>query len=354
LSPNIQNSFANYDYLNARIRSKASNLLKQGDYVQLANGTIRDLEIFLLQNVSFAGAFQKKLVVSQDSSLKRIEAVIAETETERLSLLRSLAKGEAARLISVYLLRADLLNGRLVLRAINAGKKGMPEPYWQAYGAVSASFFSNLWKTCSDISDCLEYCRSNASLISPALASSFSELARTNDLMRAERMFLRGFIGSALNELKGSKNENVRLVTEFFGRLVDVWNIAIWLRRNVLGAPLTTPYLTMSGTSIDTQRLNKTVSLRHLLAGTPWSASLTGAAVSPEVVQRRINTLLLEWEMSLYRLDLLGIHVALGYAARVFVEWRNLNMIAVGVGFGMNSTEIYERLIIRDEQKKTA
>ena len=58
--------------------------------------------------------------------------------------------------------------------------------------------------------------------------------------------------------------------------------------------------------------------------------------------------------MSLYRFDLLGIHVALGYAARVFVEWQNLNIIAIGVAFGMKSAEIYERLIIRDEQEKTA
>ena len=328
--------------------------MKRGDYVQLVNGTIRDLEIFLLQHGSFSGAFQKKLVVSQDSSLKRIEAVIAETETERLSLLRSLAEGEPARLISVYLLRADLLNGRLVLRSINAGKNGIPEPYWHAYGAVSSSFFSNLWKTCSDISDCLEYCRSNTSMISPILVSAFSELARTNDLMRAERLFLRGLINLAMNELKGSNTENAQLITELYGRLVDVWNIAIWLRRNVLGTRLTTPYLEMSGASIDAHRLKKAVSLRRLLSGTPWRASIAGAAASPEVVQRRMNTLLLEWQMSLFRFDLLGIHVALGYAARVFVEWQNLNVIAIGVGFGMRSAEIYERLIIGDDREKTA
>ena len=190
--------------------------------------------------------------------------------------------------------------------------------------------------------------------MSPILVSAFSELARTNDLMRAERLFLRGFIGSAMNELKGAKTENVRLITELYGRFVDVWNIAIWLRRNVMGTRLTTPYLETTGAGIEVHRLEKAVSLRHLLAGTPWRASIAGDAASPEVVQRSMNTLLLEWQMSLYRLDLLGIHVALGYAARVFVEWQNLNIIAIGVAFGMKSAEIYERLIIRDEQEKTA
>jgi V/A-type H+-transporting ATPase subunit C len=348
LFPNIRNSSANYDYLNSRIRTKASSLLKENEYASLACGNLRDVERFLLETPPFAESFQKSLVMSQDSSLKRIETVVAETETSRLIQLRLLAEGEAERLISTYLSRADLINGRLVLRSVHAGKNGIPEPYWHTYGSVSASFFSDLWKTSSSVSDCIEYCRSESSSVSSMLVAAFSELGRTNDLLQAERVLLLAFLHTVECRLGDRKSDNTGAVEQIAGMMIDVWNLAVWLRRNILKVNTSAAYLDTPYSTIEHSRLRRASSLKRLLAGTPWITMLRGKFDSPEIVYRKLHTSLLEWQISLYRRDLLGIHVALGYAAKVLVEWNNLNIIAIGVAFGMNCSEILARLTEHD------
>ncbi|GAB1486402.1 hypothetical protein MASR2M79_14520 [Aminivibrio sp.] len=68
--------------------------------------------------------------------------------------------------------------------------------------------------------------------------------------------------------------------------------------------------------------------------------------------QRTVQRAFFQWQKGLYRQNLLGIDVPLGYTAMVLDEWRSLTLIAVGLSLGMPPEEIEDHLFGGEKEEE--
>ncbi len=344
------NSPGNYAYLNARLRAGISGFFGRKSFTRLASGTLQDLEVFLLES-SYGKTFRRELVQNPHSVYQRIETALALGASDKLQKARNMAQGEPEVLFEVLLSRADLHNSRLLIRSFDQEGFRGPEPLWHGYGTLSRDFYHSLW-ICEGFQEIMDHCFANGHAVARALAASFSDIEIAGNVVRAERKFLSLFLDYFTKLLKKGRGSNARLVAEYLGRVVDIWNINIW-RRTETGkvdmAEASGAFLP-GGAHIEQKRLMQTKSIEDLLAGTPWSAIFGKNRVTgPADFQRKLSDTFTLWQCSMLRKNPLGIEVAMGYAARQILEWNNLHITSVGIAMGFSASDIMLRLTFPGE-----
>jgi V/A-type H+-transporting ATPase subunit C len=280
--------------------------------------------------------------------LGRIETVLARGAGEQLLWIKKLAVGECRSLVEVALARADLHNCRILLRCFTVPGERGAEPLWHGYGILPVSFFSTLWKT-SQLVDASERALSYGHPLAAALGTSLGEIGKGGGQMRAEKFLLRRLVEIFLEELRGIRGSNGEMLREYLGRLVDLWNLGVWLRRRRAGyrpETETDQDFLRTGAWLKVDRLDKVKTLRQLVHGTPWGQAVRNIeSVSPQDFQRELQIHFWKWQLGLFRKDPLSIGVALGFIAMQIVEWNNLNTIAVGQTIGLSGPGLIQRLI---------
>jgi V/A-type H+-transporting ATPase subunit C len=337
----------NYGYLNASLRARSTSFLRSEQYASLARGGLRGVEAFLLES-RYARAYRFELVSTETSSLKRLETALALGVAEELHFVRSLAQGEPAALLSVLLTRADLHNGRLLLRSFAVPRRdALLQPLWHEYGSMSGDLYHELWESASLLELC-ERCRAVVHPFAGAIGEAAAALARGHPLVLAERRFLLGILEALRSEMSSFTSSNGTRVREYLGRLIDLWNIGIWLRHHTgyEETPHQESEYVPEGYSLSPRRLVLARSLAEVVHGTTWRSWVRNIAeTTPSEFQRALHGAFLQWQIGLMRKNPLGIEVAISYVARQITEWQNLNTIVVGAALGLSPEGIFERLI---------
>jgi len=339
------NPSQNYEYLNARLRARLNSFIPVDDLVRLSRGTVRELELFLIDS-AYAESYRANLVSLEASPLSRIEVAVSLGSAEKIRDTLRLAQGEARELLKVVTTRSDLHNARLVLRGLSLGRDPLKNPAWHTYGELEPGFFEALWKT-SSILDAREKCLANGSPFALALGEALEAKQEGETLPSAERLLLVHFLAhlQGLFGKIGSKGSETAL--EVMGRMVDLWNIGIWLRRKKGNMEETIAFLPY-GKWVTLGRLASASSPKQLFEGTPWIREIKPEILetgSPLALQGEFNTAFWRWQSFLYRRNLLGCEVAISYLARLLLEWQNLNILAVGLALGHPAAEISRRII---------
>jgi len=343
-----RNLSQNYGYLNARLRARLSSFIQPKELRRLSGGTIRELELFLLDS-PYAESYRAHLVSLETSPLARIEMAVSLGVAERIRATLHLAQGEPRELVKVVTTRSDLHNSRLVLRGLSLGRDPLRSPTWHAYGELGPDFFDALWAA-SSILDAREKCLAKGDPLALALGEALEARQAGESLPFAERQLLTAFLAH-LNglflKIGGSGSETA---LEVLGRSVDLWNIGIWFRKQLGKGQKpheAIPFLPY-GKWISLERLETVSSARALVEGTPWIREIQGPALeqgSALVLQGAFNTAFWRWQSFLYRRNLLGFEVAVSYLSRLLLEWQNINILAVGLALGHPELEISRRLI---------
>lgn len=341
----FRNPSQNYGYLNARLRARLNSFIPAQELFRLSQGTARDLELFLLDS-AYAESYRANLVSLEASTLSRIELAISLGSAAKIRDTLRLAQGEARELLKVVTTRSDLHNARLVLRGLFLGRDSSRNPAWHAYGELAPGFFEALWKTTS-ILDAREKCLANGSPLALALGESLEAKQKGETLPSAERLLLVHFLDHLQGLFKkiGSKGSETAL--EVMGRMVDLWNIGIWLRKKRVDREEAVAFLPY-GKWVTLGRLGSASSARPLIEGTPWIREVKPEILetgSPMALQGEFNIAFWRWQSFLYRRDLLGCEVAISYLSRLLLEWQNLNILAVGLALGHPAIEISRRII---------
>lgn len=340
-------SHENYGYLNACLRGRVSRLFKTDDYETIARGDLKAFEQFLLES-PYAESFRQKLVTLRSGTLRRIESAIAREVSLQLRFLGDTAQGEAKDLLGVILARSDLMNGRLLLRALYTDSKHGEEPQWHDYGNLSANFYSDIWQNTATATDIISRCRIQAHPYALALGSSFVELERTKDLMKAERVLLTSMLKLFQENVNKYSSSNSTILCEYLGRSIDMWNLGIWLRQRSGFIPSETAlklYL-QNGQWLTIKKLSQATVLMELVHQTPWQAIIRAIENStPQEFQRALFVQFIKWQADLFRANPLGVEVGMGYIAKYIIEWQNLNLLSVGLSMGLPEKELLSRLI---------
>lgn len=305
------------------------------------------MEAFLLES-RYARAYRLELVSSETSPLKRLETALAVGVAEELRFVRSLAQGEPAALFSVLLSRADLHNSRLLLRSFAVPhRNALLQPLWHEYGSVPGHLCRELWESRTLLELC-ERCRVDPHPFVRAVGEAAVELSRGHPLVRVERTFLLEALSALREETAPFVSSDGDRVREYLGRLIDLWNIGIWLRHHT-GYEETehreSEYIP-DGCSLSPRRLAFARSLAEVVHGTPWRPWIRNITeTTPSEFQRALHAAFLQWQTGLMRKNPLGIDVAMSYVAKQITEWRNLNTIIVGTALNLSREGIVERLV---------
>ncbi len=343
----LKNSPENYGYLNATLRARSSSFLTMNDYISISKGDLGDLEQFLLDS-RYGLSYREQLAITRQALLGRIENAIANGACLELLHIKELAKGEPLILLEIIFARADMLNSRLILRALSTGTVSGPSPRWHSYGSLSGSFYNDLWKDSPSLVGIMERCYSKGHPFAVALADSLLDLQNGFDLQKAERTMLLGMLDQLWKTLSHLSTSNSQLVRNLLGMTIDTWNIGIWLRQRT-GYPVsdrTGQLFIDKGLSFNPDKLSRSKAMADLVHGTLWRTALRGIeGQTPQDFQRALNIYMWKWQMKLFRSNPLGIEVAMGYMARQLVEWENLNLLSVGLAMNLPSEELIARLI---------
>lgn len=346
---------SNYGYLNARLRSRMTEFFPKETFLELASGSVGKLELFLIDS-NYGESYRKGLLQQNLSLNRRIEMALAHTATRRLKEAKSFAEGEPADFFEILLSRSDIYNCRLILRACRTDSVGSGnEPFWHGYGALPETFFQDLWKS-GGVEKLIERALLFGHPLAVQLAHSCRELKNSGNLLFAERRLLGEILQYCFGILKAHKGKNADLMREYLGRMIDIWNVNIFSRRENKAEDtlkLDEPFLE-GGAYLSRRRLQESRNLRELLIETPWQKAITrlsdeGPAIPLQSVMSSDFTL---WQLKLYRHDPLGIEVAISYVARQITEWQDLNVLVAGLELGFEPEEIVSRLTFADDKDK--
>ena len=111
-----------FSYINARVRAMRSRLLDAGRLEELLASPTLDAFIQALNNTPYGHDVQEAL--TRYDPLQAVDVALARNFSRTTSKILSFADGKARALIEVILLRWDLANLRLILRAKHAGTAG--------------------------------------------------------------------------------------------------------------------------------------------------------------------------------------------------------------------------------------
>lgn len=317
------------------------------DYAVISKGDLKSFEQFLLES-RYGASYREELAVMNQTLLGRIESAIAKGTCQELNHIKQLAKGEPGVLLEVLFARGDILNCRLVLRAMSTGTISGPPPRWHSYGAIGESFYSDIWRQSSSLMETIQKCYSKGHPFAVALADSLLDLDKGFELQQAERTFLLGMLDQLWKTLDHFSSSNVKRVRDFLGMTIDVWNMGIWIRRRA-GYPDSTvpsPMFIRKGAWLDVDTLSRSRVMTELVHGSPWRKVIRGIEEStPRDFQRALSVYMWKWQLQLFRTNPLGIEVAIGYMARQLVEWENLNLLSVGMAMEIAPEDLMARLI---------
>ena len=337
----------NYEYLNAVVRARGTRLLGREVFFRLASGSIEDMELFLLES-RYGQRYREQLATGGGSLLGRIENALAGGAADILQETASLARGESLLFFSVILSLGDLHNGRILLRASPGGVRPGNSPAWHRYSLADPSFYDDLWKKCPTPADGAVRCHEENHDLARILGESYRVLHETGDLFRAERALYSGWFSWWRDRIRGRNNENGRRMAEYLGRLTDLWNFSIWLRPGE-GAAGERAFLP-GGWGFSQEALETLDDPEKLFSGSGWSfVPGKHGEKSRSDLFRSFQRHFYEWQTSLYRKNLLGTDVSLGYAAQVVQEWKNLSLLAVGLSLRMPAAELERHLFLPGE-----
>lgn len=337
----------NYGYLNARLRAHFSDFLVKEDYRRLAFRRLEEIEVFLLET-RYGKSFRKSLVEQPLSTHRRIEVALADTSADTLNHARKMAMGEPEDLMTVLLARADLHNGRLLLRYYFTGALYEGHPQWHGYGTLPVTFFADLWKSHS-ITHVIDKCLAFDHQLSRALGRACGQVAKGSSLPASERIFLSGVLTYLGEILDRHRTKDSALVRELLGRSIDIWNMNIWSRvaAGVLPGEKAGELFIEGGYSLSADRLRNSSRPEDLLASTPWETILGRFQGGPaEMVTGRAMREFWKWQIAQRRKDPLGIEVATAFIAHQLLEWQNLNALVVGVDMGLEVDTIIDKLVL--------
>lgn len=331
-----------YGYLNARLRGRWGAFYAPSFFDSLSEEGLGSFEQSMLKG-PYSSHYRRELASTRSSILERIEKATTSGSSERLRLVDDFASGEAKNLIPVLSINGEIFNSRLLLRKFQGRANRSGRPQWHDYGPLGAFFFDSIWEECSSPMEAIERCYTSGKPTAVPLARSLEIFLKTGSFFESERCYMSGIIEWCLRPLDGV-SPGILTVSEFLARSIDLWNIQIWFRKRI-GVDVHTGDFLEGGTIV-VETLDKTKDVYRLLSDSIWSSPLLGPDLAFPVLGRFLHNEFLRWQIGLFRTDILGIGVAISYMARQVLEWRNMEILAVGLSANLPPERI-RRLLWR-------
>jgi V/A-type H+-transporting ATPase subunit C len=350
---------SDYDYLNARVRGMSTDLLPPAFYDQVLSASSETILMDALLGSSYGPGLQDALARrGQATAIHAIEVALRANAAAVFAQLLSAAPAEPRRLIALQFNRWDVANVVALLRGRLAGvEQHEALAGVLPIGELNEGQLGTLAAETSvdDLADALTTWKQP---IGFELRRALRECDAPGDPRALERALYEAYFMWALAQLR-EDDTHQRLVRDCIRRHIDMMNVVTILTaiREKDEADAVHVELFERGT-LDDKYLRELRSCQTMedafesLVGTWFEPGVEkgiltyGQSQSLGVMERFLEAVAVEHACRLFRQDLLGIAVPLGFIWRKYSEYVNLRLLARGALFKMPANVVRLEMVI--------
>jgi vacuolar-type H+-ATPase subunit C/Vma6 len=357
-----------YDYLNARVRGMSTRLLTREFYDTVlatagerrGEGAAADLLVDALLATAYGEEVQRAMTERGTAPA----AVAVETAARRtghavLAKLLAIAPPVPRRLLALQLNRWDVTNIIALLRGKLAGAS--PSEVLSAFlplGELDEIQLEELAAE-TDISDMADALVTWKHGFAAALRRAIRACLPRQDRTDMEMAVQRAWFALAFS-LLGAGDEHNAPLRDILRRQVDLANVLALLdlvRAREKGLPREAPSFIPAGTLphgvLEELSVERTLEAAfEILDATYFSPAIEkgilqyGQTRSLAVMERFMEIVVIAYGCRLFRQDMLGLALPLGFIWRTYAELLNLRLLARGILYRMPATAMREGLIL--------
>lgn len=339
-----------FPYINARVRAMRSRLLDAGRMEELLGLPTLDALLQSLGSTPYSRELQEALSRTHDG-VRAVDEALARNFYLTTSRILSFADGKARELIELALMRWDLINIRIILRAKHAGRRNddiltnlIPA------GRLNEAALKEIAAQ-ADIAGVVGALGGlDHPLVAP-LAEGLGAYRESSDLLALELRLDRFYVAYAFRVAPG-RGHDEQVVRSLLQYQLDATNVKTAaklqqvesisreekLKFFIPGGRLTEyAFLELAERATAEQGLR---AVRVL--GFPVRAALDDLAA----FEREIDVTMLRAQIDLYLQDPLGIDVVIAYLAMKYNEVVNLRLIARGKALGIPRDRVRKEMAI--------
>lgn len=351
---------SDYDYLNARVRGMSTLLLGREFYERVLQASTEAALADALLATPYADDMQRAMAERAGVvDTQAVETALSTNVRAAFSKILAIAPQEPRRLIALQVNRWDVANVLALVRG-KAGGAG-PRELFAAVLPIGELDEVQLGELSAeiDVTNLADALPTWKHAFAFALRRAIRECAEKDDMTALESALYRGWFQWALSQLTAEDPQHGP-ARESLRRQIDLVNVqaALELVRDrtrggarqkiepIPGGKLQWGFLAELG-ACDTL-----VTAFELLGGTYFAPGIGrgilayGQAQSLAVMERFLESVVIEHGCRLFRQDVLSAAVPLGYLWRKYSELVNLRLLARGIRYGMPANAIREGMIL--------
>lgn len=350
----------NYGYSNARIRAMKSYLFDKTFYEQLLSTESLIDVIATLEK----GPYGKDI---EGGTLKHpgppgVEEGLRRNISRTFQKVLEIVDGEAQELVRILLGRWDVQNLKTILRGkhVGASIEEILDSLVPA-GSLEEALLMDLAKG-EDLKACLDLLALWEIPYAKPLTESFPAYAKDKKIASLELALDKFYYAHALNKVRGKwwhPSLNRTLVEEVLKREIDFINIMVLLglSREEIEAEKKMAFFIPGGKELSFPLLRELAHFEEIeeiiqrLEGISYGKVLQGGlshffeSGSLSVLERRMERMIIQKSVSLFKGDPLSIALIIGYLWAKFNEVVNLRIIVEGKAAGLPEKKIREGLV---------
>jgi vacuolar-type H+-ATPase subunit C/Vma6 len=358
-----RSSAADYDYLNARVRGMSTQLFAPEFYDHALASLSGSLLMDSLLASPYAAEVRHELAVRGSSSVARaVESAAVRNTQAAFAKVLAMAPPEPRRLLAVLINRWDVANVLALARALLAGAG--PQETRAALLPIGELSESQLLELAAErhLESLADSLTSWGHGFAFALRRALRECENPADPRALEHAVYDGYFSWALPQLKASDRPQA-LVRDCVRMQIDFTNVGAALAavrdrsRGSEGEAVTRPEPIPRGMipAAVLQELASADSLEAALEslmetyfapGVEKGILAFGQARSLAVMERFLEEVVLERGCRLFRKDMLGMSVPVGFVWRKYCELANLRLLARGAAYHIPSNAIRQELVL--------
>ncbi len=351
---------SDYDYLNARVRGMSTLLLGREFYERVLQASTAEALADALLATPYAEDIQRAMAAHAGTAdTQAVETALSTNVRAAFSKILAIAPPEPRRLIALQVNRWDVANVLALIRGKASGAG--PRELFAAVLPIGELSEVQLGELSAEIdvvnlADALPTWKHAFAF---ALRRVIRECTDKDDMAALESALYRGWFQWALSQLTvGDPRQDC--ARESFRRQIDLVNVqaALQLVRDRArgGAPENAAPIPGGklpwGLLAELGACDTLVTAFEMLGGTYFAAGIArgilayGQAQSLAVMERFLESVVIEHGCRLFRQDVLSAAVPLGYLWRKYSELVNLRLLARGIRYGMPANAIREGMIL--------
>ncbi len=339
-----------FPYINARVRAMRARLLDAGRVEELLVLPTLDALLQGLGSTPYGRELQEALSRTVDA-VRAVDEALARNFSLTTSRILSFADGKARELIELVLMRWDLVNVRIIVRAKHAGRRDDEIlPNLIPAGRLNEPALKEVAAQ-PDVAGVVGALGGLDHPLAAPLAEGLGEYLESHDLLGLELRLDRFYAAYGLRRAPGRTHDE-QVVRDLLQYQLDATNVKTAMKLQQvesLGREEKLTFFIPGGRLTEYAFLevaDRATAEQGMRAARVLGFPVKTSIDDPAAFEREIDVALLRAQIHLYLQDPLGIDVVIAYLAMKYNEVVNLRLIARGKALGIPRDRVRKEMAV--------